>query len=194
MNKPMKNIALAIVSIALLVLSFYSFYNAYHIWSKYQWALLVLENSIAFFPELTNSIFAEVFFAIREYVMLFPQYFLVGLIALTSALILIVVNSRRRSFIIATLLIVSSAFLFFEAYKIWEIYRWAILQTTTPPLSYYGDARAEAIYAYETLFLLYLLIGSFAIASGLILTAITIKKHYEAKIKESTLKPTINRK
>lgn len=181
LSKPVKRIGPAAIVIALTVTSLYLFHKAYQIWSGYNWAMQRLQVPI---PVEDAFLFRQLLWAIVDYVSLFPVYFLVGLAFGTFALVIVARNSRRRALIVAAIAIVSSAFLFFEAYKIWETYNLATHQVLGP-LAYLTYFHHEATYVYQTLFWLYLLSGSIAVASGIIM--ITLGR-LKAKLREYRLK------
>jgi len=103
--------------------------------------------------------------AIDDYVSLFPQYFFAGLVFGTFALVTAVtaINPRRKAFIVAAIAMVSSALLFFEAYNL------ATGQALSGSTTYFLYTIEPALYGYQTLFWLYFLSGSIAVASGIIL-------------------------
>ena len=168
-NKSMKNIVLAIVGITLLVFSIYSFYNAYDLWSGYEWAMRRLEGLGPFIIGHPDTSWSKAYLAVREYATLFPLYFLAGLASTASVLILLAMTSRRRRILSTSILMISSAFTFLEAYYIWKTYQWAIQVYSSSNLY---DALIPFIDAYGTLLTFCLVFGSVGIASGLILIAI----------------------
>lgn len=172
MNKSVKSVAFGVIERALLVCGALLSYIAYQLWGQYQWALRRLEGSFLLISGYPNFQLDKVFVAIREYATLFPLYFSVAVISVTSGLILIAMNSRKRLIFTASILLGSSVFPFLEAYSIWKVYQEAI-QLPNPSTSF--NALFPIINAYGLLFPWYLLFGSIETILGLAIIVFSLK-------------------
>jgi len=175
----LKNSTFAAIACALLILGAVSLVGAFEVWRKYMWALEAFGHPPLFITNMSADDLTSV--ALQNFVVMFPPQVLLGLAATTCSLVLTWMKLIRQTSLAAATLLISSALMFFEASKIREIYTWASLETTTPPLRYYGQFLAEASYAYETAFPLYIQIGLLFLVFGLFLAVITIKEHGRPK-------------
>ena len=169
LSKPVKRAVPAAVAIALAVASVNFLSSAYQFWSSYNWAMWTLQSPLPI-GEGRTALSIQLISAVWNYVSLFPVYFFVGLAFGTFAAVtaIVTMHLRRKASFVAATAIVSSAFQFFEAYKIWETYILATHQVLGP-LAYLTYFNYEATYVYQTLFWPYFLSGSVAVASGIIL-------------------------
>lgn len=180
LSKPVRRVGPALIAISLTVTSFYFLFSAYRLWSGYSWAMRRLQFS-APHGEGWPGLFHYSLLAIEDYVSLFPVYFLVGLVFGTFAVVTVIaaMNMRRKTPIVAAIAFVSGAFLFFEAYNL------ATRQALSASLQYFSYSFDEALFGYQTLLWVYLLSGSIAVASGIIMA---ILGRLKAKLREYRLK------
>lgn len=184
MKISMRTVMVAIIVVGCFLLSLHFFVSAYSIWSRYNWAMWRLQYPILFVG--SSALYPQLSLAISQYVGVFPSYFVTGLLMLTLSLATLAISSRKTTILIA-LIVVSGAILLGEAYKIWEIYMWSNLQTTTPPLSYYSNFRGTALASYENLFWLSIQIGVLEVGSGLASAGIRLRGRFKDRPKEPIL-------
>jgi hypothetical protein len=183
-SNSMRVVVIGAIEVGCFVLSLHFLVNAYGIWGRYNWAMGRLQYSILF--DGSGALYPQLWLAFAEYAGVFPSYFVIGILMLTLALATPAINSRKTTLLIV-IVTVSGAILLGEAYKIWEMYMWSNLQTTTPPWSYYNSVHGAALSSYENLFWLSFQIGFLEVFSGLALAGIRLRSRFKDSPKEPTL-------
>lgn len=179
-RKLLSDSAVAAIGGILLVCSLVSSAYACETWSRYTWALESFSRTRLFIPG-HESVVDPVSLAFKNYVVMFPLQVFLALSTAIGGVLLLSLKLLRKTFTAGSTLLISSALMLFEASKILEVYRWASLGTTTPPLSYYSNFLIEASDAYEAWFPLYIQIGLIFLAFGVVFAIMTLKEHFETR-------------
>lgn len=189
-----KNLFLLTIALALLGMSFYSFYETYQLRDRYQKAIETLYSE----PDSTRFIIFEEFGrpAVEAYNHYFTLYLFSGLVFIASATIVLMfrtklifldlskllaqlklgINSFTLGIIIVLGLLVISGFFFYRAYGVWSEYQRIIvipeILTIVPPPG------VTIIESYVFFLPLYLFGGLVALESAIIVIMLQTKLIY----------------
>jgi hypothetical protein len=180
-RKLLSDSAVAAIVGILLVCSVVSLAYAFETWRGYTWALESFSHPPLFIPRQSEPAIDPVSLAFKNYVVMFPLQVFLALSTASGGVLLLSLKLRRKTFAAGSTLLISSVLMFVEASKILEVYSWAALRTTTPPLSYYSNFLIEAGNAYEIWFPLYIQIGLISLVFGVVFAIMTFKERFETR-------------